>query len=214
MKVCDLALREIHFGEPQFLVIGGRPAMGKTTFAISMARALATQGYKICYFSLAESPKSWLDKYSGKYSKGDNQGNNISENISFIEEVPQNPDSIESYCRDHQYDLIIIDYLQLIDRGDGRVKDVERLLRDVADRYSRPIIVLSQLSRKTDLRKDHKPRISDLESKGLASGLFDQVFLLYREHYYDIDADESDITVILKDAEEHLTWDYSTLSVF
>ncbi len=210
MKICDLALREIRFGEPQFLVIGGRPVMGKTTFAISLARALAEQGYKICYLSLAESEDKWLDMYG----QGDIQGNGLNENITLIDEVPQSPDSIEAHCSDHQYDLIIIDYLQLIDRRDGRVKDVEQRLRDMADRYSLPIIVLSQLSRKTEFRKDHKPRISDLESKGVATGLFDQIFLLYREHYYVVEADKSDIAVILKDAEEHLTWDYQTLSVF
>ena len=210
MKVCDLALREIRFGEPQFLVIGGRPAMGKTTFAISITKALAEQGYKICYLSLAEPRDIWLDMYG----KGDIQGNGIAENITLIDEAPQKPDSIETYCREHKYDLIIIDYLQLIDRGDGRVMDVEQVLKDMADRYSLPIIVLSQLSRKTEFRKDHKPKISDLESKGVTAGLFDQVFLLYREHYYDIEADESDLAVVLKNAEEHLTWDYQTLSVF
>ena len=47
MKVCDLVLSELEFGKGQLLLVGGRPAMGKTSFARSVSIELAQKGHKV-----------------------------------------------------------------------------------------------------------------------------------------------------------------------
>ena len=183
--------------------------MGKTTFAISFTRKLAEKGHKICYLTLGEDKDKWLEKYA----MGDTSGNGVYASIEIVDEVPQAVDDIEKIIQGGDPDLLIVDYLQLIDRGEGDVKTVEKSLAALADKYSLPVMVLSQLGRQIEKRKDHKPKVEDLDSIGLDSELYDQVFLLYRKHYYFLEAAESDLLVILKDREEQLIWDYPSLSV-
>ena len=111
------------------------------------------------------------------------------------------------------YDLLIIDYLQLIDREEGSMEDIIRELRKLAESMSLPIIVLSQLSRQIEVRDDHMQKKEDLKAGGIDEDLFEQVFLLYRSHYYDREADPTELIVVKKNDSEQLEWDYNSLSV-
>lgn len=209
MKVCELLLQELILGSGQLILVGGRPAMGKTSFARSVSMDLAVKGYRIGYYSLGLKRKEWLECASEKMSKEDF----ASLSIEIQDDTPRTVADIENSCNRQNYDLVIVDYLQLIDREEDGIEEVLKALRKLADKLSVPIIVLSQLSRKIEEREDPIPLVDDLKSSGIDADLFDQVFLLYRGHYYDREEDPSKMLVVMKNGNEQLEWDYETLSV-
>lgn len=88
-------------------------------------------------------------------------------------------------------DLIVVDYLQLIDAGlpgrDNRVQQVSFItqgLKALAKELAVPVLALSQLSRQVETREDKKPQLSDLRESGSIEQDADMVLFLYREEYY------------------------------
>ena len=88
--------------------------------------------------------------------------------------------------------LIVIDYLQLMEgrasRSDSRqqeITEISRGLKAVARELDVPVIAISQLSRATEAREGHKPRMADLRESGSIEQDADVILLLYREEYYD-----------------------------
>ena len=178
MRVCELLEKEIEFGKAQLILVGGRPAMGKTSFAGSTSVVMAEKGYKIGYFSLELNRNEWFGRASNIRSTEEIE--NLT--IDILDEVPKSADEIEANSIDKGYDLLIIDYLQLVDRGEGSLDDVIRSIRKLADKLSIPGFVLSQLTRNIETRDNHLPMVEDLKARGIDEKLFDQVFLLYRGH--------------------------------
>ena len=209
MKVCELLLQELSFGKNQLILVGGRPAMGKTSFARSVSMDLAVNGYKIGYYSLGLKREEWLECASKKMAAKDIE----TLSIEIQDEVPRAVSDIENSCNGKNYDLVFVDYLQLIDREEDGIDEVVKALRNLTNRLNVPIIVLSQLSRKIEEREDPIPLVDDLKSSGIDADMFDQVFLLYRGHYYDREEDPSKMLVVTKNGNEQLEWDYETLSV-
>ena len=209
MKVCELFLQELSFGKGQLILVGGRPAMGKTSFARSVSMGLAVNGYKIGYYSLGLKREEWLECASKKMA-----AEIIATlSIEIQDEVPRTVSDIENSCNGQNYDLVFVDYLQLIDREEDGIEEVVKALRKLTNRLNVPIIVLSQLSRKIEEREDPIPLVDDLKSSGIDADMFDQVFLLYRGHYYDREEDPSKMLVITKNGNVQLEWDYESLSV-
>lgn len=209
MKVCELLLQELTFGKGQLILVGGRPAMGKTSFARSVSMELAVKGYKIGYYSLGLNREEWLECASKKMAAEAF----ATLSIEIQDECPRTVSDIENSCNGQNYDMVVVDYLQLIDREEDGIEEVLKALRKLADTMSVPIIVLSQLSRKIEEREDPIPLVDDLKSSGIDADLFDQVFLLYRGHYYDREENPSKMLVVTKNRNEQLEWDYETLSV-
>jgi len=95
-------------------------------------------------------------------------------------------------------DLVIIDYLQLMSSGgrrsDNRVQEISEITRNLkilAKEINVPVICLSQLSRASEQRTDHKPQLSDLRDSGSIEQDADIVLFLYREGYYDKEKGEN-----------------------
>lgn len=193
-------------------LIGGRPFMGKTALALQIALNVAESGKKVLFISEESSPvelelrlisiisnisifeiKRWnltdfeweVFKSSARKIKGLPIRFCSAESIKKIKYLLK-----EETCSD----LIIYDYLQLIHK-DSEVRSsgtpdftpVEFLYRfkKIAKHNNIPVIVLSQLSRKPDKRKDKHPKIKDIRVNPFSKDAYDQAILLYREYYYD-----------------------------
>lgn len=206
------------------IFIAARPGMGKTSFALNMAKSIASK-YKTLFFSLEmskeqlstrllvmesgiELPKiqnSLLNKEEWSQLKQtlcrmssyqlviDDQSNI---NVQEIKAKAKN-------CKDIK--AIFIDYLQLISpikSKESRVQEITeitRKLKIIAKELNVPVICLSQLSRSSEQRADHRPILSDLRDSGSIEQDADIVMMLYRESYYTkdekIDPEESECII-------------------
>ena len=91
---------------------------------------------------------------------------------------------------EHGLDLLIIDYIQLM-QGRGRfesrqaeIASISRSLKGLAKELNVPIVALSQLSRASETRADHRPQLSDLRESGALEQDADVVMFIYREEQY------------------------------
>ena len=108
----------------------------------------------------------------------------------------------------HNLDLVIIDYLQLMASGrriENRVQEISEITRNLkilAKEMNVPVITLSQLSRASEQRTDHRPQLSDLRDSGSIEQDADIVLFLYRESYYsNKDAEQAAPTVDMNSGE-------------
>ena len=195
----------------ELIIIAARPGMGKTAFAEQLVmRMLASVG------------QIFGDKLKSGNLKNDDW-KRINEAISRLAETKMYIDDtsgmtiseIRAKCRrlasmKDGLDVIIIDYLQLIqgsDRYKGNrvqeVTEISRNLKTLAMELKVPVIALSQLSRSVEGkgRKDNRPILSDLRESGSIEQDADIVAMLHREDYYDrearIDENTSRTTLII-----------------
>ena len=204
------------------IVIAARPGMGKTAFVVSMARNAAVQFNKaVAIFSLEMSSVQLVNRLiSGeteiaaeKLRKGNLEPHEfqqlharigkLSEAPFFIDDTPAlSIFEFRAKCRrlkaQHDVQLIIIDYLQLMTGGgegkgnrEQEISFISRSIKTVAKELDVPIIALSQLSRSVETRGgDKKPILSDLRESGAIEQDADIVSFIYRPEYYGITSDE------------------------
>lgn len=194
------------------IIVGARPAMGKTSFALNLARNVAAVAKrKILFFSLemtkeqlamrvlgTEARVSSMKMRSGQISKDEwvrlgtatcalNDCELYFDDTSSIT-VPEMKAKIR---RLGGVECVIIDYLGLIKgstRAENRVNEVSEITRNLkmmAKDLNIPVICCAQLSRGTEARgKSHKPQLADLRESGSIEQDADIVMMLYREDYY------------------------------
>ncbi len=196
------------------VIVGARPSMGKTAFALNIAQyAAVREGKRVAIFSL-EMPKELIgmrllamearvDSY--KLMRGDLDAEDW-ESINMASEALSKADilindsssitvmEIRNKCRrmtaQKHLDLIVIDYIGLIatdGRSENRQQEVAalaRYLKQLAREMECPVIVLSQLSRGNTGRPDKRPMLSDLRESGAIEQDADVVMFLHREDYY------------------------------
>ena len=211
------------------IILAARPAMGKTAFALNLALNAGKEKKKVLVFSL-EMPAQQLyqrllsiesgipqNKLKNVYLEEDEwrkltvATGNLSETEIYVADLPYtNVLEIRSYARkmksQNQLDLIIIDYLQLIN-GTGRggsefsrqqeISDISRSLKGLARELDVPVIALSQLSRAVESRVDKRPMLSDLRESGAIEQDADIVAFLYREEYYIPETENKGITELI-----------------
>ena len=106
---------------------------------------------------------------------------------------------------EHGLELIVIDYLQLMqgrasknsDNRQQEISEISRSLKALARELNVPVIALSQLSRSVESRQVKKPMLSDLRESGSLEQDADIVMFLYREDYYDPDTENKNITDLI-----------------
>lgn len=209
----DLDAMTAGFQPGDFILIAGRPSMGKTSLALNILRKLGQANIAGGIFSL-EQPEGQLysralssetninlHKFrSGHFSKDD--WNRITEEMGniydwpiFIDDTPGlNYSEIRRRSRKlkrkKDIKIIFIDYIQLLqgDKKAGRVEEVSsisRNLKAIARELNIPVVGLSQLNRKLEERRDKRPILSDLRESGALEQDADVVIFIYRDEVYN-----------------------------
>ena len=126
----------------------------------------------------------------------------------YIDDTPVlTPSEIRAKCRKAKLEknigLIIIDYLQLMESKTANgsrqqeISEISRGLKILAKELNVPVIALSQLSRATESRADHRPMLSDLRESGSIEQDADIVMFLHREDYYDKETEKKNVTEVI-----------------
>lgn len=193
------------------IILAARPGMGKTSFALNIARHAAVKSKKrIAFFSLEMSKEQLASRLlstegliqgtklrTGKLSEDEwtrliEAGDILSKTEIYLDDTPgiTVPEIKAKLRRLKNVDLVIIDYLQLmsasrrIDNHVQEVSEITRNLKILAKEFHVPVITLSQLSRASEQRAEHEPQLSDLRDSGSIEQDADIVLFLYREGYY------------------------------
>jgi replicative DNA helicase len=194
-------------------VIGGRPSMGKSTIAMNIAEHAAVINRKVVLVFSLEMPTKKLMMRSmcalgridnNRLKQGDLQDEDwpkVTATIGRIKDSPLYIDDRSSLTSEQmlsrarklqkrlgkKIDLIIVDYLQLMnDKGDGveRVTKISRNIKLCAKEMDCPVIAISQLSRKVEERSDKRPTNSDLRDSGAIEQDADVIAFVYRDEVY------------------------------
>jgi len=202
------------FQHSDLIIVAGRPSLGKTSFAFSIARnAAVKQGACVALFSMemAREPLvlRLLSIESGVNSRQVRLGLHTEEEeakimnaTGILSEAPIYIDDspllrvveMRSKARRLHFErginLIIVDYLQLM-QGDGRAETrvqeisyITRSLKALARELDVPVLAVSQLSRAVERRESHRPQLADLRESGSIEQDADVVMFIYRDDYY------------------------------
>lgn len=196
------------------VILAARPSMGKTAFALCVAKNAASKGNRVMIFSLEMSKEQLTQRLlameslidATKLRTGDlntedwkalsKAADALDKAQIYIDDTPGMPlMEMKNKCRrlkeKEGLDLVIVDYLQLMEMG-GRVESrqlevaaLSRQLKQMARELECPVIALSQLSRASEQRKDNRPVLSDLRDSGAIEQDADVVFFLYRDEVYN-----------------------------
>ncbi|HNW75510.1 MAG TPA: replicative DNA helicase [Bacteroidales bacterium] len=204
------------------IIIASRPGMGKTALSLTMARNAAVDFKKpIAVFSLEMSAVQLVTRLissetginAEKLKKGnlnDIEWQHLNSKITTLIDAPIFIDDTPALTifelraktrrlkAQHDIDMIILDYLQLMQGGaehkgnrEQEISSISRSLKALAKELNIPIIALSQLSRDVEKRGGtKKPILSDLRESGSIEQDADMVLFIYRPEYYKIETDE------------------------
>ncbi len=221
----DNLLLGLHPGE--LVVVGARPSMGKTSFAMNIAaHASLYKGMKVAVFTL-EMPREQIAMRvlcsdarvdmqrvrKGNLSNDDwmRLANSLTPMVAapmFIDDTAGiTPSQLRSRCRrlmmDKGLDMVILDYLGLM-HADGRVEnrqlevsEISRQLKAIALELKIPVVACAQLSRANKDRTDKRPVLSDLRDSGSIEQDADVVMFLHREEYYNKETEDRNIGEVI-----------------
>lgn len=202
------------------VLIGARPAMGKTSFALNIARNVAFTGRKVVFFSLEMSNEQLAARVlstearveSNKLRSGDISSEEWMRlaqatdrltncNLYFDDTASITVPEIKSKIkRAKDVECVIIDYLGLMEsakKKENRVQEVTEITRSLkmmAKELHIPVVVCAQLSRGPEKngKASNRPMLSDLRDSGSIEQDADIVMMLYREGYYKSSSQNAD----------------------
>ena len=198
------------FQRSDMIVLASGPSVGKSTLALNIGRNAAEQGMAVGIFSLEMSREQIGHRFLSSEADVDlrsvrqriysdvqerrivDASGALSELPIFIDDTPlQSIVEIRSRSRrlhmEGRLDLVIVDYLQLIQgtgRRENRVQElgeITRALKGVARDLNVPLLALSQLSRAVEMRPSHRPQLTDLRESGSIEQDADVVMFIHRE---------------------------------
>ncbi len=205
LKSLDRAIRGL--GKGNMIIVAGRSSMGKTALAGDMILA---QTEPVLAFSLEMSSVVLIQRMisnlanvnfrsmiDGKISEKETERiraamRDLQHRPIYIDDTPcLTPEQFMQKCDDcPQAKLIVVDYLQLMRHEDGRLNETVALdricqaMRGYIKDVKKPLVLVSQLSRKPDDRESHEPRMSDLRGSGGIEQTADVVLFIHRPSYY------------------------------
>ena len=210
--ISDLDAVTSGLNRSDLIIVGARPGMGKTSFALNIARNVAMlQNKVVAFFNLEMSREQMVNRLLSSEARVSSQklrtGNlsadewsRISAASSSLCQAPIYLDDTASITvpemkarlrRIRDLGLVVIDYLQLMHsarKTDNRVQEVSEITRSLkimAKELNVPVIVCAQLSRGTEKQANHRPALADLRESGSIEQDADQVLFLYRPEYYN-----------------------------
>lgn len=216
------------FQKGDFIVVAGRPSMGKTAIALNIASFAATRNNTpICIFSLEMSAEALVQRLLCSEAKVSlrnlrrgmlrnedwvnlaTAAGNLDKAPIFIDDSAQlSIYELKAKARrlkaDHDVEMIIIDYLQLLEgpkvaRAISRqqeISDISRALKALAKELNCPLVVVSQLSRMPEHREHKRPILADLRESGAIEQDADVVIFIYRDEVYDPQSEKKGIAEI------------------
>ncbi|MFN3308676.1 MAG: replicative DNA helicase [Anaerolineales bacterium] len=200
-----------------FIIVAGRPGMGKTAFLLSVAKYVAQVKRKhVAIFSMEMSNEQLVQRLLSQETGIDSQKLRTAQldadewqvltqaieslrNVQiFLDDTPAlTPLQMRTKCRrlhlEFGLDLVLVDYLQLMSSGmrhENRVQEVSYLSRNMkilARELNVPVVVAAQLSRAVEQRADKEPQLSDLRESGSLEQDADVVIFLHRPAEYKND---------------------------
>ncbi len=219
----DLDKVLVGMGKSDLILIGARPGMGKTSFALNIATSVARETKKaVCVFSLEMSAEQLVSRMlsseamvdshnirSGELTDDDwtklaHASSQLSECDIFIDDTTGiGATAMKAKLRRvKNLGLVVIDYLQLMQsdrRIDNRVQevaDISRNLKILAKELQVPLICCAQLSRSPESRTDKTPMLSDLRDSGAIEQDADVVMFLNRD-YYQTDPSKQNVAEVI-----------------
>ena len=212
----------------ELTIIAGRPGSGKTTLANNIFWNIASKDNRVLLFNLEMGKEQILNKIFANIGNikanaiecgnlNENEWTRLSNAANMFGKINSKCkiydnifglNSIISECKLQNkklngLDLIIIDYLQLVDpqkrcgSKEEEIAHVSRTLKLLTQRLNCPIIALSQLSRAPEQRADHRPILSDLRGSGSVEQDANNVMFTYRDEYYNSETEEKNIMEII-----------------
>ena len=202
------------------VIIAARPGMGKTALEISIAlNAARRYDKRVAMFNLEMSGEQLLQRMIAAETRIDSQLlrrgeladhewaiflealGRLSETRIYIDDTPSiSPMQLRTKCRrlyaEHGLDLVMIDYLQLMQAEHPtsnrvqEVSEISRELKGLARELDVPVIAAAQLSRAVESRQNKRPQLSDLRDSGSIEQDADVVMFIYRDDYYNPDSSE------------------------
>lgn len=210
------------------IIIAARPAMGKTAFVLSMAKNIAVNFNRpVAMFSLEMSNVQLVNRLimnvceiegdkikngrltKGEWDKLENKVNDLMGAPIYVDDTPglsvfELRSKARKLVREKKVELIIIDYLQLMNANgtnfgsrEQEVSIISRTLKGIAKELDIPVIALSQLNRNVEKRdssnsnvEGKKPQLSDLRESGAIEQDADMVCFIHRPEYYRIYNDD------------------------
>lgn len=202
------------FDNGDLILIAARPSMGKTAFALSIARNLAENKIPVAFFSIEMVKEQIMIRLfsqiakidSNKFKRGNfnsDEQSKLIEAIQFSQELPLLIDDSASLSvmdlrsktkkliQTHGIKALFIDYIGIMKttKEQNREREISVLsqgLKQIAKDFKIPVIALSQLSRDVEKRAKKEPILADLRDSGGLEQDADQVIFLHRPEYYKI----------------------------
>ena len=199
------------YNEGDLIVVAGRPGMGKTAIALTLTKEFSQLGGKALFISLEMSNEQLAKRYisligdiaNWKIRNGQLRENEIhqvcnianNQTIEFYidDDVDSRIGQIKAKAKLHKsrkgLDLLVIDYIQLIKgtktNREQEIAEISRTLKLLAKELKITVMILAQLSRKSEDRADKRPMLSDLRESGAIEQDADIVMFPFRPMYYE-----------------------------
>ena len=211
------------------IIVAARPSMGKSSLVLNIAEHVAIAGKKsVAFFSLEMSKEQLVQRMlcseagidASRLRIGQLQENEwpnlvmaadkLSEAKIMMDDTPgmtalEMRSKARRWKNENGLDLIIVDYLQLMQGSNRRSSDnrqqemseISRSLKGLARELNVPVIALSQLSRSVESRTIKRPMLSDLRESGALEQDADIVCFIYRDDYYNPDTEQKNIAELI-----------------
>lgn len=223
----DLDEKISGLNDSDLIIVAARPAMGKSAFVLNIASYVAMHDkVPVMIFNLEMSKEQLVKRMLSSESEIDSMkinnanieqeewikmadaSNRLADLPIYIDDTPVlTPSEIRAKCRKAKLEknigLVIIDYLQLMESKTANgsrqqeISEISRGLKILAKELDVPVIALSQLSRATESRADHRPMLSDLRESGSIEQDADIVMFLHREDYYDKETEKKNVAEVI-----------------